>query len=220
MKDSKINEIIKKYKIDLEKLKEEQLKLAKELDIKDKIDFSLAENFGAFNNTFIGNKLLSCIIVCNKDFEIIDRAYSFDKVHFPYLPEFRSYRELSIMISAFEKLKEKPDVVFVHGQGIIHPRLGLASHFSLSTGVPTIGISNVIIECEIKNQDILKEGEKVGKSLIGKKGSNPIYISPGNQISIDTSYNLTKDLIVIPHKRPEPLHLASKYAKKVRKELE
>ncbi|MBD3252225.1 hypothetical protein GF386_00655 [Candidatus Pacearchaeota archaeon] len=216
---SRIDDLIKKYKIDVEKLKKEQLRLAKGLKINDKIDFSLADSFGAFDNTFIGNKMLSCIVVCDKNFEVTDRAYSFEKVKFPYIPGFRNYRELPAMLLAFEKLSEKPDVVFIPAQGIIHPRLGLASHFSLSTGIPVIGVSNSIVDCEINKGYILRENKRVGKVLISKQGSNPMYISPGNFISIETAHEISKKLINPPHKRPEPLHLASKYLKKVRKEL-
>jgi deoxyribonuclease V len=216
---SKIERLIKKYKIDIPKLEKEQLKLSKELQIKNKIDFSLADRFGAVDNTFINNKLLCCFIVCNGDFEVIDRAYVFEKVNFPYIPGFRNYRELLPMVNAYDKLTEKPDVVFVSAQGIIHPRLGLASHFGLSTGVPTIGVSDSIIGCQIEGDEIFCEGKKVGKVLLSKPGSNPMYISPGNYISIESAYDLSKKLISLPHKKPEPLHLAGKYSKEVRKEL-
>jgi deoxyribonuclease V len=212
-------ELIKKYEIDIEKLKQEQTKLSKGLEIKDKIDFNLADRFGAIENTFIKNKLLSCIIVCNKDFEIIDRAYVLEKIRFPYIPGFRNYRELVPMINAFEKLTEKPDVVFISAQGITHQRLGLASHFGLSTGIPTIGVSDSIVDCITKGEDILRNNKKIGKVLISKEGSNPMYLSPGNHISVESSYNLSKKLIKLPHKKPEPLHLASKYAREVKKEI-
>lgn len=221
-KEAKIASLIKKYGINLEELKREQTKLAKELQIKDKIDFSLADKFGAIDNTFIQNKLLSCIIICNKDYEVFERAYAFEKVKFPYIPGFRNYRELSAMIMAFQKINEKPDVVFIPGQGISHPRLGLASHFGLATGMPSIGVSNSIVDCKVEEKDggdILREGKKVGRVLIGKPGSNPLYISPGNFISIDSSYELCRKLINLPHKLPEPMHLAGKYTRDVRKEL-
>ena len=222
-------ELIKKYNINIEELEKEQLELAKKLEIKDKIDFSLADKFGAFVNTFIGNKILSCVIVCNcsllgkdggkRECEIIDRAYFFDKARFPYLAGFRAYRELSAMVEAFNKLNEKPDVVFISAQGIIHPRLGLASHFSISADVPVIGVSNSIIDCEIKGKDILRNGKKLGKVLHVKPESRPVYISPGNLISIETAYKLCEDFIKLPHKLPEPLHLARKYTKEVEREL-
>jgi deoxyribonuclease V len=212
-------ELLKRYGIDLEVLKAEQLKLAKNIELKDKIDFSLVEYYGAIDTIFIGNKILSCIIVCDKEFEIIDRAYVLEKIKFPYLAGFRNYRELESMVNAFNKLNEKPDVVFIQGHGIAHPRLGLASHFAISTNIPSIGVSNSLVEAEIKDKEIIRENKKVGKTLISKKESNPMFISPGSLITIKTSFNLCKNLIKPPHKRPEPIHLASKYAKKVKKEL-
>ena len=109
--------------------------------------------------------------------------------------------------------------VFIPGIGIAHPRLGLASHFSLSANVPSIGVSNAIFDCEIKGEEIIRDGKKVGRKLITKPGSKPLYISPGNQISIDTSYALCKQFINLPHKFPEPMHLARKYGRGVEKEL-
>jgi deoxyribonuclease V len=222
--DSRKKELEKKYGIDFERLEKEQIQLAKDLEIKDAVDFSHAEKFGAFDTLFIKNKILCCVIVCSKNFEIIEQAYAFEKTTFPYYPGFRNYRELPAMMAAFEKLNEKPDVLLVTGQGIIHPRLGLASHCGLATGIPTIGVSNVLIDCQIegKGKDgdyIIKNGKKVGRIVVGKEGSNPLYISPGNKISIKSAYELTKKLIQPPHKRPEPLHLAAKYSKKVKEEL-
>ncbi len=216
---SKIQDLIRKYGINLESLKKEQLEIAKQLEIKDSIDFSLADKFGAIDNTFVQNKLLSCIIVCDRNFEIIDRAYVLEKVKFPYIPGFRNYRELIPMAMAFEKLREKPDIVFIPAQGILHPRLGLASHFSLVVDVPTIGVSEVVVDGEIHGGDVIRDCKKIGKVLLSKPGSRPMYISPGNKISVEKAYELSKSLINLPHKKPEPLHLAGRYTKQVRKEL-
>jgi deoxyribonuclease V len=215
----KIIELAKKYNLDLEKLKQEQIKLAKGLEIKDKIDFKLADTFGAVDNTFFGNKLLSCIVVCNKEMEVVDRAYVVEKVKFPYIPGFRNYREMPAMVAAYDKLNEKPDVIFVPANGILNSRLGLASHLGLALGVPTIGVSNSNSDCEIKEDIIFRNGKKVGRILLSKEGSNPLYISPGNLISIETAFDLSKLMIRPPHKRPEPLHFAAKYTKEVRKEI-
>jgi len=212
-------ELIEKYGIDIEKLEKEQIKLAKQLEIKDAIDFSLADRFGAIDISFVENKILASIIVCDKNCEVIDRAYILDKVRFPYLAGFRAYRELPVMVDALNKLSEKPDVIFISAQGITHPRLGLASHFSLSTGVPTIGIANSVVDCEIKGEDILKKEKKVGKLFLSKPESRPMYVSPGNQISIDSALELCKQFINLPHKLPEPMNLAGKYGRGVKKEL-
>ena len=221
--DSRKEELSKRYGIDFDKLEKEQIALAKDLTIKDRIDFSLAQTFGAVENIFIKNKILSCFVVVDKDFEIIDQAYVFERINFPYFPGFRSYRELPAMVKALERLNEKPDVVLVSAQGTIHPRLGLASHFGLSTGIPTIGVSSSLVECEASeedNSDITRDNTKLGKVLVSKKESNPLYISPGDHITIDSAYKISKQLINLPHKRPEPIHIAAKYAKSVRNELD
>jgi deoxyribonuclease V len=215
----KPEEIAKKYGIDLEKLEKEQKKLAKTLKISDSIDFSLTDKIGAIDNAFFENKIISAVIVVNPEMEIIEQEYFSDKLKFPYISGFRAYRELPSMIEAFNKLEERPDVIFVAGHGIAHPRLGLASHFSLSSGIPAIGVANSLIGGEVKGEDIILDEKKVGKTLISKPGSRPMYISPGNSISIKTAYEISKKLIQLPHKLPEPLHTAHKYSKEIRKEV-
>lgn len=213
-------ELIRRYNIDIAKLEAEQLKLAKSLSLKDEIDFSKVDRFGAVTNSMFKNKIVSAVIVCDKDFEIIEQQYFADKIRFPYFAGFVSYRDLPTMVAAFQKLDERPDVVFVSGNGIAHPRgLGLASQFSLSVQIPTIGVANALIEGDVKKENIVLNGKNVGKILVGKEGSRLMYVSPGNMISIKSAYELAKETINLPHKLPEPLHLARKYAKDIIKEL-
>lgn len=212
-------EIAKKYGINLKKLEQEQEKLASQIEIKDSIDFSLADRIGAVDNVFFQNKIISACVVVSKEMEILEQEYFSDKMKFPYFSGFRAYRELPSMVQAFNKLEEKPEVVFISGHGIAHPRLGIASHFSISTGTPTIGIANSLLVGNVKGGDILIGKKKVGKVLLGKPGSRPMYVSPGNMISIDSAYNLAKKLIKLPHKLPEPMHIAHKYSKNIRKEV-
>jgi deoxyribonuclease V len=105
--------------------------------------------------------VLAGIVVCDKEFNIIDEQYSLDKLKFPYIHGFRSYRELSAMMNAYSKIQEHIDLVLISGEGTIHPRLGIASHFSLAANVPTIGVSENLFEenklvrnCKIKYLDV------------------------------------------------------------------
>ncbi len=215
----KPEEIAQRYNINLKKLEQEQDKLAKQLDLKDSIDFSSVEKIGAIDNAFFQNKIISGCVVVNDDMEILEQEYFSDKMRFPYISGFRAYRELPTMVEAFNKLDEKPDVVFINGQGIAHPKLGIASHFSISAGVPTIGVASSLLVGEVKGKDIVLNKKKVGKVLVSKPGSRPMYISPGNLISIETAYELAKKFVKLPHKLPEPLHLAHKYSRDIRKEM-
>lgn len=213
-------ELIKNYGIDIKKLEQEQIKLAKTLEIKDTIDFSKPRLIAAIENFMIRNSIVSAVIVCDSEYEIVEQEYFTDKLRFPYIHGFRAYRELSSMIGAFAKVREKPDIVLIKAEGINHSRLGLASHFSIAAAIPAIGVSDKLFDDnEVVKEDVMKEKEIVGKVLISKKGSKPLYICPGNLISVDTAYNLVKGMIVAPHKMPEPMALAHKYARDIRSEL-
>ena len=216
----KEEEILDKYGINLELFKKEQLKLAKNLDTKDIVDFYSANNFCAVDSIIVKNQIISGAVICDKDFNIVEEQYSLEKLNFPYVYGYRSFRELSSMISAFNKLQERPDIVFVKGDGIAHPRLGLASHFSLVTGIPAVGVSEYLFdEDKIFGEDILRDEKKVGKVLISKTGSSPMYVSPGDKISIASAFLLSKNLLNLPHKFPEPIHIAHKYVRAIKDEL-
>jgi len=219
-KEDRLKEVVEKYGIDLEKLKREQLKLSKNLEFKNKINFDLIDRVAGIDNVFFKNKIISAVVVVDNDFEILEQEYFSAKLKFPYLPGFRAYRELPSMVSCFSKIDEKPDVVFVRGHGILHPRnLGLASHFSLSVDAPTIGVADSLLVGEVKDSDILLNGKIMGKIVRTKEGAKPLYVSIGNKISLNSAIKLVKKFTVEPHKFPEPLRLAKKYAKEIRKEL-
>jgi deoxyribonuclease V len=123
------------------------------------------------------------------------------------------------MVKCFRKLEEVPDITFIEGHGIAHPRrIGIASHFGIAIEGATIGIAQNILEGEINGEKIMIGKEQVGNCLISKKGSNQIYVSPGNMISIKTSLEMTKQFLKLPHKLPEPIVIARRYAEKLRKE--
>ena len=217
--EQRVRELVERYNIDLSKLEQEQIKFAKNLSFKDSIIFDTAERIAGIENVFVGNKIVSAIIVLQNG-EIVEQEYFEDKIRFPYIPGFRAYRELPSMIQAFNKLDEKPDLVFLKGHGSLHPRgLGVASHFALIAGVPTIGIADSLVVGEIQNDNVSMNGKILGKVISTKEGANPIYVSPGNNISLKSSVDMTRRMTVEPHKFPEPLRLARKYAKEVAEEL-
>lgn len=213
-------ELIKKYNINLVRLEKEQNDLSKNLEIKDFFDIKEINKIGAIQNIMVKNQIISAMIVVDKNMEIIEQEYFIDKLRFPFLHGFRAYRELPSMTGVYNKIRDKPDVVIIEGTGINHSRLGMASHFSLVTGIPAIAISDSLFDDnELKGEEIFLNNKKVGKKLITKIGSKPIYVCPGNRITLESAYDLIKNLILPPHKMPEPIHLAARYAKDIKKEL-
>jgi len=221
-KEDKIKDILNRFGItesQIKKLEDEQKKLAKLISIKDSINFDLTETYAGIENTFQGNKIISAIVVM-KDKEIIEQKYFAERVNFPYISGFRAYREIPSMIKVFDMLEEKPDVVFIRASGISHKRgLGLASHFSLSVNVPTISIEDGPGEGEVKGDNIMQGKKIIGKILKLKQEANSIYVTPGNLISVNAAAKLTKELTTPPHKFPDVLIEAKKYAKQLLKEV-
>ncbi len=217
MEKEKHKELAAKYNVDLGKAKKEQERLSKNLEIVNGSDE--VRKLGGIYSAFAGNKIVSAVVVIEEG-EIVDEEYFIETVKFPYIPEFRSYRELPSMVQAFNKLRIKPDVIFVNSHGILHPRsLGLASHLSLSINLPTIGVADKLIFGKEEDDKILVDSEVRGKVVKTKEGAKPLIVSPGNKISLELAENLVRKFTFSPHKIPEPLHKARKYAKNVRKEM-
>ena len=201
------------------KFKEEQLRLAKKVVVKD--EFDEIKLVGGVDQSFKDNKIISAFIVCDyKTMEVVERKYAIVEASVPYIPGYLSYREAPAAVEAFLKLEKKPDIILVEAHGIAHPRkFGMASHVGLLLDKPTIGVAKKLLFGEVKNDKIVIGEEVRGFSLITKEHAKPIFISPGHKISLKTSLEIVKNCIRLPHKLPEPLYLAHRYANKIRKEI-
>lgn len=147
---------------------------------------------------------------------------------FPYIPGFLNFREAPALIKLFDKLKIKPDLIMVDGQGISHPRgLGIASHLGIILDIPTIGVAKSILigkpEKELSNDHgnsvplIYKEKE-IGKVLRTKKKCLPLIISCGHKVSLDASVNFVLNCLN-GYRLPEPTRLAHIFANVCRKKF-
>jgi len=208
--------------IDIEALKAEQKKLAKAVSLKDVFNFENATRFCAIHIMALQEtkEIIASAVVVDENLELIEEKYIIRPIKFPYIPGYRAYRELPIMNVVYNKLEERPDVIFIEAHGIAHPRgLGLTSHFGISIDKPTIGVAKKILIGQEKDDEIIIDKKVVAKSIITKQGAKPIYISIGHMISLKTAIEVTKRCIKEPHKFPEPIVMARKIAEKVKQEL-
>ena len=156
------------------------------------------------------------VVLSYPEFGIVEVKIVEDKVMFPYIPGLLSFRESPLLLAAFEKLCNVPDLVLIDGQGIAHPRrFGLASHVGLFLGLPTIGCAKSIL-CG-QHQPVGKEagshaelfdnGELVGAALRTKSGVKPIYVSVGHRINLASALQWVMKCYR-GYRIPEPTRLA------------
>lgn len=145
----------------------------------------------------------------------------------PYTPGFLGFREVPEYKILLSKIKDKPfypDVLMIDGFGILHHReFGSASHLGLELDIPTIGVAKTLLCIDGLNEHVIKQefrekckkmGDYIelrGASNIlwglalksGEKTQNPIYVSIGHKISIETARKLVLQTCLF--KNPEPI---------------
>lgn len=205
--------------IDFKKLKEEQIKLAGKVSIIDST--KKFKTIAGADQAYAGDKIISSIAVCDyKSLKVIEEKYTIADAKIPYKSGFLFYRDGPAVIEAFNKLENKPDVLILKGNGILHPRrIGMASQIGILLDTATIGVANKLMLGKVMGDTIYVEKEARGYEVITKEHARPLYISPGHKISLKTSLEVIKKSMVFPHKLPEPMHLAHKYGNKAKEEL-
>lgn len=129
-----------------------------------------------------------------KDGQPHAQAYHKGIPNFPYVPGFLGFRESPLLVEALRKLPFLPDLIFVDGHGISHPRgLGIATHLGLLLDVPTIGIAKTILVGRVQGELGPRSGDQapliwqdkvIGMALRTKARCRPLYISTGHRISL------------------------------------
>lgn len=146
-------------------------------------------------------------------------------VEFPYVPGYLSFREIPILLPLFQKLSEKPDLLLVDGAGIAHPRgIGLAAHLGVIFGVPAIGCAKSRLfgnYLEPKNEcgatsPLIHDDRVLGYVLRSKKGTKPLFISPGHLTDPKSSVRIIKQFCG-KYRIPEPLRSVDLISKILRK---
>lgn len=139
-------------------------------------------------------------------------------IPFPYVPGLLSFREIPMLMQAWERLPVKPDVLMVDGVGIAHPRrLGIATHLGLVLDIPTIGCAKNVLygkyeepEPEAGSSRPLidpKDGTEIGVALRTRRGARPLFISPGHKITLADAERLVR-ACVKGYRLPEPTRRA------------
>ena len=137
------------------------------------------------------------VVMSYPDLDILEKTGVERELTFPYIPGLLAFREVPVLLDAFSKLHYKPDLIFIDGQGLAHPRrFGIACHLGLLLNKPTIGCakSRLLGQHKIPGRnrgdstDLFdEEGRVLGAVVRTRDRTTPIYISIGHKIDLPTS---------------------------------
>ncbi|XP_072168425.1 endonuclease V-like [Diadema setosum] len=198
--------------------------------------FSGLKYIGGVDISFVKTSTsLACasLVICSfPDLEVVYEDSQTVNMTQPYISGFLAFREVPFFLDRLQRLREsKPDlipqVIFVDGNGILHPRgFGTACHLGVLSDIPTIGIAKKLTQVDGMQKDV-QHADKVaslesggdsfdllgasgkiwGKALRScSKSSNPIFVSVGHRISLDTAVSLVQACCL--HRVPEPVRQA------------
>jgi deoxyribonuclease V len=167
----------------------------------------------------------SVVVMEYPSFEVIDIYSRAGIISIPYVPGYLSFREAPLILDILEEI-DHIDLLYVDGQGIAHPRgLGLAAHVGLFVEIPTIGCAKSRLVGEYEDPDKEKgsfepmyyKNQQIGTVLRTRTNVKPIFVSPGNKISIKQATKWALKAAV-KYKLPEPVRLADKEVSRFKKE--
>lgn len=146
------------------------------------------------------NVMYAAVVVLDfASMETVEESSRAVTVDFPYIPGLLSFREGPALLEAFEAIRTEPEVVLFDGQGIAHPRgLGLASHMGLLLDLPAIGCAKTRLVGEHADvggdrgdsSPLEHQGKRVGAVLRTKNRVNPLFVSQGHNISLESALEI------------------------------
>ena len=211
----------------VERLHSWQVSLAEAVDIQQRLAAQVSRSSAVTTPCFIAGVDISVnrvqgmatgavVVLSYPELGLVETELVHDKLDFPYVPGFLSFRESPFILAACERLTVTPDLILVDGQGIAHPRrIGLASHLGLFLNTPTIGCAKSLLcgRHEVTGDqpgsyaEVIDKGETIGVALRTKLGVKPVYVSIGHRIDLKSAIYWVLECCR-GYRLPEPTRLA------------
>ncbi len=160
------------------------------------------------------------VVLSFPGFRILETRYATAPLQMPYISGLLSFRESPVVLEAFAQVQTVPDIIFVDGQGQAHPRgFGIACHLGVLLDLPAIGVAKSRLYGEFDATafaDTLPADvplwDKAHRQVIGsvvrtKPRTNPLFVSPGHKVSVDSATRLVADCLR-GYRLPEPTRIA------------
>ncbi len=215
------------YPASLNEAQKIQKELAKSIILKDEFTYShLVGGMDVSNNLYDTMIYASAVVIDKHSLQLKEEKVAIQIQSFPYIPGFLGFREAPALVAAFQQLIDKPEILLVDGHGISHPRkLGIASHLGALLDIPTIGVAKSILighpagSLGNKKGDTIPlvwKGSQIGILLRSKVNCNPLIISTGHRISLESAVDIVQQSLT-RYRLPEPTRQAHLAANRSRK---
>jgi deoxyribonuclease V len=188
------------WDVTLEEATELQRELAAKVDVRPPLkQCHLIAGADISYNKFSPTMYAAVVVLRMDDLSIVEVRGAVSETSFPYQPGYLTFREAPALLEAFRRVESEPDAVMFDGQGIAHPRrMGLAAHVGLWLQKPSVGCAKSRLIG--RSGDLPREagssvplthhGEEIGRVVRTKNGVQPVYVSPGHLIDMDSSVDL------------------------------
>jgi len=161
------------------------------------------------------------VVLSFPELKVLEEVTIEGVARFPYVPGLLSFREGPLALAALERVQTRPDVLMFDGQGYAHPRrLGLASHLGVYLDMPSIGVAKSRLVGTYAEpgpnigdrSPLVHRGEVVGVALRTKPRTNPLFVSAGHKLDLETAVAVVLRSLR-GYRLPEPTRLADKLTK-------
>ena len=160
------------------------------------------------------------VVLSYPELRLVERVVEEREVPFPYVPGLLSFREAPVLLPALERLRHRPDLLLVDGQGLAHPRrFGIACHLGLLLDLPAIGCGKSRLVGEYREPGpavgdrapLVDRGQVVGRVVRTRAGVKPVFVSPGHRIGLEEAVAWVLRC-ARGYRLPEPTRLADAVA--------
>lgn len=166
-----------------------------------------------------GRAIAGIVIYRFPQLEEVERVWAESPLVFPYIPGLLSFREMPAILSALERVRATPDLIFYDGHGYAHPRrFGIACYLGVALDCPTIGCAKSRLigmhdEPPAKRGEwcpLRDKGDVIGAVVRTRPGVKPIYVSIGHRVSLKTAIELVM-AVSGPYRIPRPTREADQF---------
>lgn len=152
---------------------------------------------------------------------LVESATVRKPVRFPYLTGYLAFREIGLLFDVAAEVKALPPVLFVDGNGWLHPRrAGIATTLGVTLDHPTIGVGKKLlcgrVDLEglrgLEARPVVDGDETIGMTVRASDTSKPVFVSVGHRIDLPSATDLAQRQF-FGHRLPEAIHQADRLSK-------